>query len=194
MCIVCTSCSDSFEGLSCTSDCASEPLPYTNEALADITFRNVASGQYMSRSLPSALPLSDGEFIEVFETGYTGTPENESNVKQLFNKQLADSTGLIAGNIYITRYETYHKIVNLNESEFYDDETYKGCGLRKRPELQGGGISFNDRGYYSVFVGDNQVKLTTYLFHVISDVSGNKLDVYYPYHPSNIKWHYYLFN
>lgn len=194
LCMICTSCTESFESLDYSTSYVDNFSTSPYQLPVDTVFQSDLKTQNMSRSLPLAMSASDDEFREVFETGYNGTPENGSNVKQLFDTQLANLTGLIAGNVYITRYEAYYKVVNLNGSEFYDDETYESCGLRKRPELLGGSISYTDRGYYSMFVNDNQVKLTTYLIHVISDLSGKKLDIYYPCHPSNIKWHYYLFN
>lgn len=192
MCIIVTSCTDSFEEPECARDYTHESFAKDGQPTVDCI--NGLPKFQTSRSSSDISALSDDELREIFEEGYTGTPVNGKNLKLLFNKQLASLTGLVAGNIYITRYEEYHKIVNLNGSEFYDDEEYNECGLRKMPELQGGYISYNERGYNTISVGANQMQLTTYLIHVISDMSGRKLDIYYPCVPSKIKWHYFLYN
>jgi hypothetical protein len=192
MCLICTSCTDSFEEPECARGVSLEPFAKDSQQTVN------ASGDLPKlqtrRTLPSISTLSDDELREIVEEGYNGSPVNGQNLKLLFNKQLANLTGLVAGNIYITRYEEYHKIVNLNGSEFYDDEEYDECGLRKQPELQGGNIPYDERGYNTISVRENQMQLTTYLIHVISDMSGRKLDIYYPCIPSKIKWHYFLYN
>lgn len=192
MCLICTSCTDSFEEPECARGVSLESFakdsPQTVNASGDLPKLQTR------RTLPSISTLSDDELREIVEEGYNGSPVNGQNLKLLFNKQLANLTGLVAGNIYITRYEEYHKIVNLNGSEFYDDEEYDECGLRKQPELQGGNIPYDERGYNTISVRENQMQLTTYLIHVISDMSGRKLDIYYPCIPSKIKWHYFLYN
>ena len=110
----------------------------------------------------------------------------------MFGSQLAELTGLQAGSVYVTRYETYRNVINLNGRSFFEDENYPECGLRRYQTIDGGFLSYNERGYNSILNGD-KITLETHLVHVISDMSGRALNIYYPCSPSNIKWHYYLY-
>lgn len=141
-----------------------------------------------TRSIDSTADLN-----EVYVSGYTSM-ENGTNMKLLFSQNLANLTGLKANTIYITRYETYYKKFDLNGASFFEDETYDQCGLIKKHTIDGSYLSYTERGYNYKTVGATQIELETHLVHVISDMSGNKLDVYYPCTPNQIKWHYTLFN
>ena len=135
---------------------------------------------------------SDGNLQEIFTSGYTSV-SNGKNLKLLFSTDLAKATGLEAKTVYITRYETYYNKISLAGMSFFDDEHYEGCGLREKHTIDGSYLSYTERGYHSRLIGTTQVELETHLVHVISDMSGHKLDIYYPCTPDKIKWHYILF-
>lgn len=177
-CMVIASCTDNGEDLLESSS--------TNEA------RLSTESTYLSNFCALSRSSADDDVEDVITTGYTSV-ENGNNMKLLFSSQLANMTGLQAGSVYITRFETFHKKIDLNGASFFDDELYSECGLRHRQDINGGYISYTERGYNAKPVGTNQMNMTTYLIHVISDISGRKLDIYYPCKPSEIKWHYFLF-
>lgn len=147
---------------------------------------NLTNGIFSTRSLNLKTDLD-----EVYSKGYTSVQTGE-NLKLLFGSQLAELTGLQAGSVYVTRYETYRNVINLNGRSFFEDENYPECGLRRYQTIDGGFLSYNERGYNSILNGD-KITLETHLVHVISDMSGRALNIYYPCSPSNIKWHYYLY-
>lgn len=135
---------------------------------------------------------NEEELKDEYVSGYSSV-ENQNNIKLLFNSELAQLTGLLADNVYITRYEKYRKIINISGWQFFEDETFEECGLRKYQNIDGSHISYNERGYKTISISSSQVILETYLIHVISDMSGNALNIYYPCNPASIKWHYYLY-
>lgn len=178
LCMIITSCSDNTEDLFESSA--------INESRLSTESTYLGNSGVLSRS------SADDDVSDVVTTGYTSV-ENGSNMKLLFSSQLANLTGLQAGSVYITRFETFHKKIDLNGASFFDDELYNECGLRRHQDINGGYISYTERGYNAKPVGTNQMDMTTHLIHVISDMSGRKLDIYYPCKPSEIKWHYFLF-
>lgn len=178
LCLFMASCNDS-----------AEDLIRTGESTETFSDSNIAKPNKMTRSASSTAEEEDLEDVVV--SGYTSV-ENGKTMKLLFSSQLANLTGLQAGSIYVTRYETYKKVINLNGASFFEDENYNECGLRRSQDLDGGHIKYTDRGYNTVLSG-GKVTLETHLIHVISDMSGRSLNIYYPCSPANIKWHYLLY-
>lgn len=181
LCMILLSCTDTADDL------------YSAQKSADVVpvaIDKTYSGPVapVSRSISS---VSD-DLEEIISAGYTSV-ENGSNMKLLFGAQLANLTGLQEGSVYITRYETYHKKIELNGAVYLEDVKYEECGLRRRQSIDGGYVSYTDRGYNVTVIGTNQIDMETHLIHVISDMSGNRLDIYYPCRPSEIKWRYYFF-
>lgn len=172
------SCSDSTEML--------EKPPHANSQAID------ESAVYFENTRQTRSMDSGDDFQEIFASGYTSVSYGK-NMKLLFNTELAKETGLEAKTIYITRYETYCQNISLNGMSFFDDEYYENCGLREKNTIDGSYLSYKERGYQTRLVGSTHIELETHLVHVISDMSGHKLDIYYPCKPDQIQWHYILF-
>lgn len=177
LCLFIVSCNDSAEDLIGTGE--------GTETLSDV---NIGKRHNMTRS---ASYTTEEDLEDLVVSGYTSV-ENGKTMKLLFSSQLASLTGLQTGSIYVTRYETYKKVINLNGASFFEDENYNECGLRRYQDLDGGHISYTDRGYNTVLSG-GKATLETHLIHVISDMSGRTLNIYYPCSPANLKWHYFLY-
>lgn len=133
------------------------------------------------------------DFKDVYVTGFTSSI-NQQNTKLLFNKELASLTGLEARNVYITRYEKYRYVVKIDNGwTFFEEELYDKCGLRTSQSFEGSQILCANRGYNIISTTANQVVIETNLIHVVSDMAGHALNIYYPCKPAEIEWHYYLF-
>ena len=169
------------------NDVADEPIVMDSSEEA---FSSKNEQNLVTRSKSVLSTTEDLEDIVV--SGYTSV-ENGKSMKLLFDSQLASLTGLQSGSIYVTRYETCKKDIALNGASFFEDENYNECGLRRYQDLDGGHLSYTERGYNTIKVSGNKVTLETHLIHVISDMSGRSLNIYYPCSPSNIKWHFYLY-
>lgn len=168
--------------LSCTdADEVDSKLKDVTHCRANICYQNI------SRSTSATNGLE-----EVLDKGYNSV-ENDKNMKLLFNSELANSTGLTAGNIYIVRYETYRKLVNHNGAYFFPIEINNVSGLRIKTDLNGSYISNTERGYNTKTISATEKELETHLLHVISDMSGVTLNIYYPCRPSEIIWYYKLY-
>lgn len=85
MCIIVTSCTDSFEEPECARDYTHESFAKDGQPTVDCI--NGLPKFQTSRSSSDISTLSDDELREIFEEGYTGTPVNGKNLKLLFNKQ-----------------------------------------------------------------------------------------------------------
>lgn len=142
----------------------------------------------MSRSL-----LSNDDLTDVVVYGYT-TCENQKNMKLLFNKDLAAATGLQAGGVYVTRYEKYTITIPLSNQIFFENEDNPRCGLKSMSDPANGGYISMNRGYNEVSQNERSVVLECYLIHVISDLSGRSLNIYYPCKPDQIEWRGLLYN
>lgn len=176
LCLFMASCGDSADE------------PFVVESSKDAFYDEAKNPVKISRSVG----VTSEDLDDVIVTGYSSV-ENGKTMKLLFNSQLASLTGLQAGSTYLTRYEIYTKVVALNGASFFEDENYNKCGLRRYQDLDGGHISYTERGYNTVKITETKATLETHLIHVISDMSGRSLNIYYPCSPSNIKWHFYLY-
>lgn len=111
-------------------------------------------------------------------------------MKLLFNKKLADATGLQQGSVYVIRNEKYQMVIPTKGGIFFDDQgdEKSQCGLVGIPNgTNAENISLN-RGYNIATSTDTSVTLECYLIHILSDVSGKSINQYYPCNPNMIEW------
>ena len=134
-----------------------------------------------------------GEIIDIVLYGYT-TCENKNNIKLKINKEIAESTGLQEGNVYIARYERYTKTVPLKSQCFFEDDENNGCGLKVMSNPANGGYVSMLRGYNEISQNEREAILECYLIHILSDLSGRNLNKYFPCMPNQIEWRGTLYN
>lgn len=112
----------------------------------------------------------------------------------MFDNDLALATGLQAGNVYIARYERYTMKISLNNQFFFENDEDSKCGLKTMSDPANGNFISMKRGYSEVSQNDNAVILESYLLHVLSDLSGKNLNIYFPCKPAQIEWKGTLYN
>ena len=77
---------------------------------------------------------------------------------------------------------------------FFENEDNPRCGLKSMSDPANGGYISMNRGYNEVSQNERAVVLECYLIHVISDLSGRSLNIYYPCKPDQIEWRGLLYN
>ncbi len=137
--------------------------------------------------------VHDDELTDIILYGYT-TRENKKDKKVLISKEFANATGLQVGGVYIIRNERYTMTVPLNNQCFFESEYNDGCGLKTMSDPVDGSFVSMERGYNEVSQNDLRAIIECYLIHVISDMSGRSINIYYPCVPDQIEWRGYLYN
>lgn len=163
------------------SSCVDEPVK--NSVLLD----DAQNTEVLSRA-----SSQEGEIEDVVYYGVTSV-NYQSKYKKLFDKELADSTGLQFGSTYVVRYIECTLKITLKNQYFMGSPSPK-CGLQSRPNGTMSEYVSLKRGYNEISQDDKEVVLKCNIMHIISDLSGREYNIYYPCSIQEIEWRGQMFN
>lgn len=134
---------------------------------------------------------SNGEIVEDELVVVYGSDRTESvkKAKISLNSTSAAKFGLQSG-VYVVEYLLCYKNINKPGYDIWHEESEK-CGYKPSQDFVLGNSSIamtKERGYEGPESNTNVIK--TFVLHVISDLSGRKLDKYDPCAPKDIEWKY----
>ncbi len=134
----------------------------------------------------SKLPQTRASITPYTLTGYTSYTTSKAK-KVAITKELAKKLGIYQ-QIYLMDFYTvnYSKTIDgLGTKFFFTPAESPNCGLNP--------TNSSERGYSSNQSG-NTITFVTKIYHIISDLSGIKYDLWYPCKPEEVVWCYNLIN